>query len=170
MVTKLDVPRALVKEIVAEHFPESKRRRYRRLSPPKYPTEEMIALLKQASAEVSVPLSLGTYRLLAKNRRTDDGRSWPSVHTYAARFGSWRKALIAAGLPVGPRGSSGARPRFSEEDCIKALREVAEMLGGAPTKATHDELARASAGALPSSATIINRLSTWFDALDRAGL
>lgn len=169
---KLDIPRAVVKEIVAERFPTPEKPRWRRRGPVKrkYSTDEMIAFLKQAVTEVQDRLSLGAYQRYAQGRHTSDGRPWPSIHTYNARFGSWRKALIAADLPVSPHGPSGAKRRFSDQDCIDALRNVSQILGEAPTITAYNEIARASNSKLPSSATIASRLGSWYDALTRAGL
>jgi Homing endonuclease associated repeat len=166
----LDLPRVVVKEVVERHFPPPERRRRPRAATPKYPTEEMIAFLRQASAAASLPLTTGRYSRYAEGRQTDDGRSWPSTHTYVKRFGSWRKALVRAGLAVAPRRASPPRRRFSEADCIRALRKAAEVIEEVPTATAYDELARASRGRLPSAMTITNRLGTWHQALTRASL
>jgi hypothetical protein len=167
----LGVPRAFVNEIAAARFPVP-RRRPRRRGPAKrkYSIEEMIVFLQEAAGSASGRLGLREYRDYAEGRQTDDGRSWPSIHTYTARFGSWRKALIAAGLPAGRHGPSGAKPRFSAQDCIDALREAAQIHGEPPTIASYDELARASNNRLPSAATITKRFGSWYDALTQAGV
>lgn len=167
---QLDVPQSLVKEIVNSRLPAHKRHRPRKPTPPKYPTDEMMAFLREAATTANGQLSLGEYRRYAEDRRTSDGRTWPSIHTYISRFGSWRKALKQAGLPVNRHAPEGPKPRFSEEDCIEALREAARRLGQAPTLTAYDQLARTSAGRLPGALTVKHRLGSWHSALTRANL
>ena len=167
---RLDIPRGLVREVVASHLPPLERRRSPRATTPKYPTAGLIAFLQEVAAAVGRPPTVGEYDRYAEVRRIDDDRSWPSTHTYVKRFGSWRKALAQAGLPVGPRRASPSRRRFSDEDCIEALREVAWTIDRPPTITAYNDLARASQGRLPSAITITNRLGTWHGALTRASL
>jgi len=61
-------------------------------------------------------------------------------------------------------------PRFSEQHCIDAVREVAQIIGEAPTMTAYDEFARSTSGRLPSSMTVTSRLGSWYDALARSGL
>lgn len=167
---RLKVPHTLVKEIVVSRFPPRERRRPRRPIPPKYPDSEMVAFLQEASATKDGPLSIEDYRRYAERRSTDDGRSWPSIYTFIRRFGSWRKALIRASLPVNSSGPSSIKPKFSKQDCIDALGEAARTLAEPPTITAYDELARNSNGRLPSALTVKNRLGSWYSALARAGL
>jgi len=51
------------------------------------------------------------------------------------------------------------------EECLDALWEAAERLGGSPTKAEYEEL-----GLQPASATIIRQIGGWNDAKEQAGL
>lgn len=55
--------------------------------------------------------------------------------------------------------------RTSEEECLAALRDAAEMLGESPTKAAYEGL-----GLTPASATIIRVVGGWNEAKERAGL
>lgn len=167
---RLKVPRTLVKEVVASHLSPGERRRPRRPIPPKYPDSEMVAFLQEANAGTNAPLSIEQYRRYAEGRHTDDSRPWPSIYTFIRRFGSWRRALIRAGLPVNSSGPSSIKPRFSERDCVDALREAARTFGKPPTLTAYDQLARSSGGRLPGALTVKNRLGSWYAALDRAGL
>jgi len=165
---RLGIPRAIVQEVVEAHFTASPRRRHPKATTPKYPTEVLIACLQEASAAVDGPLTASAYRHYADARQREDGRSWPATPTYVNRFGSWGGAMAQAGLPVVSRGRSGRR--FSEEDCIRALREVARALEEVPTIAAYTKAARASHGRLPSAITITNRLGNWTKALTKARL
>jgi hypothetical protein len=167
---RLKIPRAIVKEIVETHCPPPERRRGPRAISLRYPTDELIAFLREASTTVQGALSASVYGKYAKERRTSDGRLWPTYQTYVKRFGSWRGALLEAGLPTKPRGRYSGNRKFSEEDCIQALRNAAKTLGKVPTAGEYSALARASGGALPSQMTLRKRCGNWYQALARAGL
>jgi Homing endonuclease associated repeat/Sigma-70, region 4 len=167
---ELDIPRVVVKEVVEAHFPPPMRRRHRKAATPKYSVEELIACLREASAAVGGPLTVGGYARYAEGRQAEDSRSWPSTHTYVKRFGSWRNALLRARLPVAPSRRSRSRRKFSDQDCIHALREAAETIEQVPTITAYNDIARSSRGRLPSAMTITNRLGTWSKALIRARL
>jgi hypothetical protein len=78
--------------------------------------------------------------------------------------------LIAAGLkPLGAL-SSQSRRKFSDDDCVAALRAAAEKLGEPPTVAAYGEFVRESEGRYPSEMTLRLRFGTWYEALVRAGL
>lgn len=53
----------------------------------------------------------------------------------------------------------------TDDQCIDALRTVADRLGESPTKAQYEEL-----GLTPASATIMKTLDGWNSAKERAGL
>ena len=53
----------------------------------------------------------------------------------------------------------------TEDDCIHALREAAQLLGDSPTKAQYEEL-----GLTPSASTILRQCGGWNAAKRRAGL
>jgi hypothetical protein len=167
---QLNVPRVFVREIVQRHFPPPERRRRPRATSLRYPTDELLAFLQEASTTVQGALSASVYGKYAKERRTSDGRLWPTYQTYVRRFGSWRGALLEAGLPAMPRGRSGGKRKFSDQDCLQALRDAAKTLGKVPTAAEYSALARSSGGALPSQITLQKRCGTWYHALAKAGL
>ena len=89
---RLEVPRALVREVVARSFPASERKSRRS---PMYSSEELIACLKEAGAAPG-RLTTGKYAKYAEGRQLGDGRPWPSFQTLAKRFGTWRRALAEA--------------------------------------------------------------------------
>jgi hypothetical protein len=167
---RFGLPIAVAKEFIKTQFPHTWERRPQKPPDPKYPTEEILELLREAAAAVGGELREPSYRRYAKGRSIADGRSWPSNATVTARFGSWSRALIAAGLkPLGPLSSRSHR-KFSDDDCVEAIRVIAEKLGEPPTVAAYREFARESDGAYPSDATLRQRFGTWYEVLVRAGL
>ncbi len=165
----LKVPHSAVRDVVRAYWPMPIRRR-RTPSKRRYETTEILALLREADQAVEGRLTESAYRRYSSGRRMSDGRSWPSSHTILARFGSWRRAQQAAGLKVARPVPNRMKPRFSEEDCLVALRLAAEDLGSPPTATAYRALAKASDGALPSEMTVRSRLGFWQDALTKAGL
>ena len=111
--------------------------------------EELIDLLR-AKAE-----SLGR---TPTSREVDSDKSMPSAFTYQNKFGSWNKALEAAGL-------SSNKNLYSDEELIDLLKAKAESLGRTPTKKDigSDE-------SMPSANTYENRFGSWNKALKAAGL
>lgn len=116
----------------------------------RYTEAELITLLKEAAA------------VLGRTPKTDDLQAmdaYPSWHTYHARFGSWNKALEAAGL----------RPRrirnYTDEELVERLRGAADELGETPTKG----MLRSIEGC-PDPETYRNHFGSWANALRAAGL
>ena len=111
--------------------------------------EDLIGLLK-AKAE-----SLGRTPTM---KDVDSDKSMPSVATYIGRFGSWNKALEAAGL-------SSNKNSYSDEELITLLKAKAESLGRTPTQkdVDFDE-------SMPSATTYRDRFGSWKNALRAAGL
>ncbi|MDP4000536.1 MAG: sigma-70 family RNA polymerase sigma factor [bacterium] len=85
-----------------------------------------------------------------------------SVGTFYDRFGSFPKALKAAGLPVIFTKNSD-----DEETMIEGLKEIGEELGHRPR--VHEINQFAMAGKCPSYAVYKNRFGTYSVALERAG-
>jgi predicted transcriptional regulator len=83
----------------------------------------------------------------------------PSHSTYARRFGSWRKAVEAAGLPLDPR-----KMGYDRETLLAHLQALAEALGRTPTV---NDL-KALDG--PCDKTYRNQFGKWSAALAEAGL
>lgn len=168
---QLDLPRVVVREAVKHLLPVSVPHQPRKSPSPIYSTEELLAFLQEVGSVTPGVPSAEAYRRYAQGRQTSDGRSWPSSHTIVSRFGSWRKALLQAAFEVksAPRGA--VKPRFSEADCVEALRAAARALGLVPTATTYGEFVRSSLkGAFPSEMTIRNRFGSWQKALEKANL
>ena len=165
----LDLPKALVAGIVRDGLTAAERRKPK-LARKKYSDEELVRFLQSASAALGGVLSAQGFTEYARTRKTSDGRPWPTHQTHALRFGSWREAVIAAGLAANPSSPISGQTIFEDGHCIDALRAAARAVDRAPTADDYEEFARASNGALPSQATVRHRLGTWYEALARAGL
>lgn len=107
---------------------------------------EVVAELQR----VSMLLGCQTYsreQFNAHARFTDD--------TVRKRFGSWHKAMKAAGLLANVHGR-----RYTDDDCFENLLSVWTHLGRAPT---HDEMKRSPSVVGPKA--YIRRFGTWTRAL-----
>jgi Homing endonuclease associated repeat/Sigma-70, region 4 len=166
---RLDLPLAMVREVLKEQMPVAYRHRPR----PRrrtYSEEELLALLREAANGSEVPLSTAAYRACARGRKIADGRPWPAPQTYYKRLGEWRVALQKAGLPPTPPASRKGCIKFDDAACLRALRAVAGKLGEAPSGAEYRRFAMASGGAFPSFSTVRSRFGSWAEALQQAGL
>jgi hypothetical protein len=146
-------------------------RAYRRRTSSRRPVfsdEEVLECLREASRDDSFVSSRGIltapgYDRARRGRRTSDGRPWPSSQIAALRFGTWRAALEAAGVPANPSSGAAGRRRFDVEACVAALREAKATLGHLPTASEYQSFAVGRA--VPSMATIRNRVGSWQAAL-----
>jgi hypothetical protein len=98
--------------------------------------EEALELLRQLARELGVDSpTIAEW----KEGRGDA----PSLAWYERTFGSWGKALTAAGLPSRRRGDLGGRSRgrpspgrapvYNDQDCIQALQAFVRDHGQVPT-------------------------------------
>jgi hypothetical protein len=136
----------------------------------RYSDEELIQLLREASSTLGGVLSAEAYTRLARTRTLSHGRPWPTHQTHFRRFGSWRKALEAAGARANPSSPIAGQRLFEVGHCIDAIRHAHRELGRIPSVIDYERIAASSKGALPSSTTIRNRCGSWVEALRRAGL
>lgn len=166
---RLELPRSLVREVVDSELTAADRRKDRNTRK-KYSDDELIDFLRAASQDLGGVLSGAAYDEFARSRRTADGRPWPTRQTHILRYGTWRKAVTAAGLSANPSSPIAGQTLFDDNQCIDALRAAARSIGRAPTADEYEEFARLSGGAFPSQATVRNRLGRWYQALRRAGL
>ena len=91
--------------------------------------------------------------------RVGFGGEYPSPALVVTRFGSWRQALIAAGL------EPGNPPPATKEAIIDALRSFHASHGQSPTTS-----AWRAERQFPVSETIIRHCGSWRAALELAGL
>jgi hypothetical protein len=161
-----DLPVSTVRAILKEALPSHE---YRALAdkpwPKQYTDDELIGFLRQAGAAQDGILSLASYRRFAGTRRK--GRRWPTPQTYSTRFGSWVKALHAAGMQANAPHARGGKT-FDAGDCLAAVRAVAQKLEKTPTSKEYEQCARQSEGSLPSLQTVRKRCGGWVQAVYRA--
>jgi hypothetical protein len=86
----------------------------------------------------------------------------PTLHEIKVVFGSWNTAKELLGFDTVP---SSHEITYSEEDCIKALKQATDQLGVSPTTREYISL-----GAKPSAKVIKRRFGTWNEAKQAAGL
>jgi hypothetical protein len=89
-----------------------------RPAPKRYSDQELIDFLRKAAHGHDGPLTLARYGKLARRW----GRRWPTADTYRARFGSWRRALETAGVPV--RSPQARRGPFIDRDNFKSINDT----------------------------------------------
>lgn len=87
----------------------------------------------------------------------------PSVGAYSGLFETWNKAKKAAGLSPCSPGPDG----FSDEDCVRILRRVANDIDKSPSQR---EFNNAVSDKVISAANIKYQFSTWNAAKKAAGL
>jgi len=169
VATELEIAKRTISEIVRAELPPEEYRAPRSAAPgtstKKYADEELIGFLREASVALERTLSAEAYEEFARGRRTSDGRLWPTKQTPGRRFGSWRAAVIAAGLDAHPSSGASIRRRFTAQECVEAVRAVGERLGKRPSRKEYEHCARASAGELPSLTTVQVRCGGWNDTL-----
>ena len=65
-----------------------------------YSNEELLECLHTAHRLNGRPvLSSRNYQAVAKKKKLEGGRSWPTYETIVRRFGGWARAFVAAGIP-----------------------------------------------------------------------
>ena len=84
---------------------------------------------------------------------------YPSVMTYAKRFGSWNAALNSAEL------TPHSFREYRREDLLNCLQELARALGRPPTRKDLDKIPSP-----PSSGPFVRQFGSWQNALREAGL
>lgn len=93
-----------------------------------------------------------------------DPAAHPASPVVKLRFGSWRAACEAAGVPVRGGDKHAPRRRWTDEDCLAAVREF--FAGGHGWgSAAYDEWSRSRD--VPSVATVLSRLGSWPELRDR---
>jgi hypothetical protein len=131
----------------------------------KYSDAELLEILRTTSSELGGILTAHRYDEFAIGRTFADRRPWPSHQTHFLRFGSWRGALLTAGLPANPSSPISGQRIFGLGQCVDAVRHVRRELGQMPSVKGYETVARRSNGALPSAATVRNRCGSWSEAV-----
>jgi hypothetical protein len=136
----------------------------------RYSDEELLRILREANGALGGILTTSAYNDFADSRSFPDGRPWPTYQTHFHRFGSWRKALLAAGLAANPSSAIAGQRIFEQSHCIDAIRHACREIGKVPSIGDYEAIARASNSALPSVATVRNRCGSWARAIRLAQL
>lgn len=118
-------------------------------------------------AEVRRVAKLVSDQHLTENSFDQVGKCSSSV--VRRRFGSWQKALVAAGIPERFSGAVGGRGRkrqaFTDDELVDELRRVGRQLAGQPLIIeAFKPLGRMN------PETIRRRFGSWSAALEKAGL
>jgi hypothetical protein len=91
----------------------------------------------------------------------------PSTTTYLVRFGSWNKAILAAGLQPLRDGAYTGPNKYTEGELLAALRAFAQRLGYIPTA---NDMIISGGGGLPSLTTFKKRFGSLSRALCKSGM
>lgn len=169
---ELEIPLAHVRGILREHMKggEYLAHLYEDRGHERFSDDELLEFLRRAQRFLGRVLSAKDYTEYADGRRTPRGHRWPTKETHIHRFGSWRKALFAAGLDAhDPLKIAKERP-FTAEDCLGAIRRAHRDLGRIPTRREYAAYAQASKRTRPGLAVISRRCGTWTETLRKAGL
>src|SRR5690606_8303778 len=123
---------------------------------PAWSVEDMVGLLRQFVAEAGEPATLG--RLASWADAT--GRRVPSYRTWIVRFGSWREACVAAGVPSGePTRTFNGSGAVDARACVDAVREYLRLCmaeGSRPTLTGYEAVS--SERGWPCRNTVVLRL------------
>lgn len=156
---------------------------------PAFTEQEACEALRQCAEDLGDIPTLAQYYGWARRPDVErrPGRRPQSQHPFDRLFGSYYRALVAAGLVGGDHGARAKRTtlqrlasyRVTEERIQEALRQVAARLGRSPRvreyttlreEIMREALERGSPVALPAHSTIQQRYPVWDEALLAAGL
>jgi hypothetical protein len=164
---RLGLPVPTVRRLIRNHLPDA--RAYRRQPLRKhFGDEELLEMLRDARPAEGRPLTARRYQEYARGRAGRKGRPWPTAQVFAQRFGSWTNALARAGIRANPPSPAARLRRFSDVDCVRAIRDLHQKLGRLPSAQEYGEYARAEAPWIPGLSTVRLRLGSWSQALRRA--
>ena len=168
---ELEIALSTVRSVLRERLPRGEYRMIGRKPAKKtYSDEELIGFLVEANGALGGTLTNAAYNAFARGRRMTDGRPWPTHQAPLLRFGSWRNALIAAGLHANPSSPITGKTRFDTDVCVEAIRTVNRELGEIPTARAYEQYVQSRGETLPSASTVRHRCGTWNEALRMAGL
>lgn len=126
----------------------------------KYTEEDLFESLREAASLSPGNLAAGAYDAFVRAHGTlADGRPRPGKQAMALRYGSWRAALEAAGLPA--NAHSGPQKEFDEVDAVGAVVECWRAVGRPPTGDAYDEWQQKHVGRRPSKVTVRKLAGPW---------
>lgn len=104
----------------------------------KYSNDELLEYLRTAATGLNVPMTGDVFeQKIASIWPADESRQYPSKQPYALRFGSWRAALEAAGLPANP--TTQVPKKFDDPSvAVSAIVECWRELDSPPTVSDFD--------------------------------
>lgn len=120
-----------------------------------YSEDDYLEALQRVSTEIGHSPSVSEY----KEHYTD---SEPPFRIIRNEFGSWNKAKRRAGLKI----LCNRKGKYSEQDCIDAIKRVADEIGHSPSQIEYKEHYRNS----EPSVDIIKRKTGWNEVKQQAGL
>ena len=132
-------------------------RRHARRPParrPRFSEEQLLEAIREAYRRAGGAVDQQRYVAIAREL------GLPSRATIVMRLGGWNAAVEAAGLHPKTSRTRAYPRRWTEESCLRALRELAEELGELPSAARYRQLLREREG-LPSPTTVRLRLGEW---------
>jgi len=116
----------------------------------------LIAQLKKEAKRLGRPPNMSDIELLSKEGKM------AKLGTFLGEFGSWTKALVAAGLRI------NAVQRYPKDVLIAQLKAEAERSGLTPTMPHVDAMSKQ--GKMASSASFVGAFGSWGNALAAIGL
>jgi hypothetical protein len=164
VATSVGLPVNHVKRLIDQSIPDANLLRRRpRVAINRYGDDELIDSLRFASRSLPEPFSHAAYKEWSTwELMPNDSRARPGPQTACLRYGSWRKALAAAGLPANPTG--GPTKTYDLNDGLNGIAAAWKDLGRFPSAQLYDEWHQRNLR-YPSSATIRHSAGTWDQAL-----
>ncbi len=158
VATALGVTRV---EVVAAVWPQDEPRlRPALTSEQRYPQQAILVGLRAMS--LTRGLEMGARGGVAVPAAYWDAHRDPNAHpaspVVSNRFGGWREACLAAGIPLRKGAKAETGHRWSEEESLEAVREF--FAGGHGWSSTHYGL-WAQGREAPSVATVTTKLGPW---------
>lgn len=157
---------ALVSRFIDESVPDAKALLKKpEAKRPVYSDGEYLECLREAAGELPQPMTHTEYALWTRGRALPDGRRWPGPQGVMIRFGSWRNALLQAGLMAAP--SSRLPVQHDPDDFVQAVASAWIAQSKPPTVSEYDQWSRGNSE-VPSSATIRKNFGSWTDLVAEA--
>ena len=95
---------------------------------------------------------------------------FPGIGSFQNRFGSWNKALEAAGIPTAKSGR-GSGKNYSDEELLDFLRSAyTELDQGQLTISMYQNFASQQENEFSGISSFQNRFGSWNKALEAAGI
>lgn len=149
-----------VQRFVKDHIPDCEvLLRVPRSRAKNYTEEDLFASLREAASLSSGILTAAAYDAFVETHETlPDGRPRPGKQAMALRYGFWRLALEAAGLPA--NFHPGPQKEYDAVDAVDAVVECWRKTGRPPTVAAY-ETWQQEHGGYPSASTVRKLADSW---------